>query len=172
MKLPSEKKLWSWQIFWTGWGFDVFVRRSLATVGCWVKYRFMLLLFFFKSSITRCWTSVWCWWAWWFLRTAIRSALKDLQATCWGGLWRGGRRRCCPRSDTTSASSLCKRRMLIESWRRRTQIWWPVSFCSALLRSLRGKPESYGGVLGMAFVGTVCSASTSGGISVVSCSAF
>ncbi|TNN03450.1 hypothetical protein fugu_000479 [Takifugu bimaculatus] len=31
-----------------------------------------------------------------------------------------------------------------------------------------GKPESYGGVLGMAFVGTVCSASTSGGINVFS----
>ena len=37
---------------------------------------------------------------------------------------------------------------------------------------LSGKPESYGGVLGMAFVGTVCSVATSGGINVVSSTSF
>lgn len=31
-----------------------------------------------------------------------------------------------------------------------------------------GRPNSYNGVLGMAFVGTVCSVSTAGGINVVS----
>ena len=33
---------------------------------------------------------------------------------------------------------------------------------------LSGQPGEYGGILGMAFVGTVCSVSTSGGINVVS----
>lgn len=38
---------------------------------------------------------------------------------------------------------------------------------------LSGQPKAYGGgILGVAFVGTVCSASTSGGISVVSSTSF
>lgn len=44
--------------------------------------------------------------------------------------------------------------------------------CLLVLLFHSGQPSAYGGSLGMAFVGTVCSASTAGGINVVSSTLF
>lgn len=101
MRLQYERKLWNWGICWTGWEFDQFVK----SLSCFILSNVFSKFFSFHSlgltSITKCWISAWCWWAWWFSKMVTHSALKDQQVMCWGGLWSGGRRPCCLRWSTT-----------------------------------------------------------------------
>lgn len=60
-----------------------------------------------------------------------------------------------------------------ELFRKSTVRIMMVYFYFLVIVFLSGQPQAYaGGVLGMAFVGTVCSVASSGGINVVSLTPF